>query len=85
MIAGSAATYEDKYPVSVSFPSLRRFLVFFFSPIEVHGKERARSVRVVRLCLGFSAGSRQNWALDIVKEVLGDFWKTLSCQCESTD
>jgi hypothetical protein len=59
IIAGFAATHENKYPIGVSFPSLRRFFVFLFSPIEVHGKERARSVRVVRLYLGLSTGSGQ--------------------------
>jgi hypothetical protein len=69
------ATYENKYPIGVSFPSLRRFFVFLFSPIEVHGEERARSIRVAGLCLGFSAGSGQRWILDIVKEILGGFWR----------
>ena len=68
-------TYEYKYPIGVSFPSLRRFLVFLFRPIEVHGKERARSIRVAGLCLGFSTGSGQRWVLDVVKKVLGGFWR----------
>ena len=74
-----AATHKDKYSISISFPPLRSFFVFLFSPVEVHGKERARSVRVAGLSLWFSTGRRQRRVLDIVKKVLRvDFSKPLS-------
>ena len=53
------STYKYKNPFSVTLPAFCHLLVFFLSPLKIHGEQRFGAVREVGLCFGaFILGSR---------------------------